>query len=144
QVPGGADHAANLRRIAQHHGVANATQPKATHRCAVLRDLAVHALHQRDLDRLFFGHLGRPHEPVAALGRISSTRLPRLAAISSGDWMLMSAFIVARTTLIGLREPWLFASTLRTPAHSSTARMLPPAIRPVPSAAGCMETRVAP
>ena len=48
-----------------------------------------------------FGHgSSLPGQP-----RISSTRLPRFAAMSSGDCALVNAFIVARTTLIGLREP---------------------------------------
>ena len=40
-----------------------------------------------------------------ALPRMSSTLLPRLAAMSSGERTLASALTVARTTLIGLREP---------------------------------------
>ena len=41
-------------------------------------------------------------------------------------------------------EPWHLASTLVTPTTSHTARIGPPAITPVPSAAGCMNTFVAP
>ena len=51
---------------------------------------------------------------------------------------------MARTRLIGLREPTAFASTFLTPTASSTARIAPPAITPVPSEAGCMKTRAAP
>jgi len=36
---------------------------------------------------------------------ISSRLLPRFAAISSGERIFASAFMVARTTLIGLRDP---------------------------------------
>ena len=46
--------------------------------------------------------------------------------------------MVARTRLIGLREPTALASTFFTPTTSNTARIAPPAITPVPSEAGCM------
>ena len=45
---------------------------------------------------------------------------------------------------MGLREPTALASTSLTPTASSTARIAPPAITPVPSDAGCMNTRAAP
>src|SRR3546814_17349706 len=75
---------------------------------------------------------------------MSSTVLPRLAAISEGLFILVSASIVARTRLIGLREPSALASTFCTPATSNTARIAPPAITPVPSEAGRMQTLAAP
>src|SRR6058998_2064165 len=46
--------------------------------------------------------------------------------------------------LWGLVEPRLFVRMSRTPAHSSTARTGPPAITPVPVAAGFSSTRPAP
>lgn len=52
--------------------------------------------------------------------------------------------MVARTTLIGLRDPTHLDSTSLTPTTSNTARMAPPAMIPVPSEAGCMKTRAAP
>src|SRR2546422_630431 len=52
--------------------------------------------------------------------------------------------MVARTMLCGLVEPRLFVRISRTPAHSSTARTGPPAITPVPVAAGFKSTRPAP
>ena len=62
------------------------------------------ASHQRHFDAVrdalrggAFCHVGQPV--------ISATLLPRLAAMRSGDGMTVSAFMVARTTLIGLREP---------------------------------------
>ena len=76
---------------------------------------------------------------------ISSTVLPRLAAISAGRVAVASsALSVARTTLYGLVEPWHLASMLVTPITSNTARIGPPAMMPVPSEAGCMNTLVAP
>src|SRR5690606_27880657 len=75
---------------------------------------------------------------------MSSTFLPRLAAMADGECMPARPLTVARTRLIGLREPTALASTSFTPTASSTARMAPPAITPVPSDAGCMKTRAAP
>src|ERR1019366_209902 len=49
--------------------------------------------------------IGRRIGAHEALPRMSSRLLPRLAAISSGERTLASALTVARTTLIGLREP---------------------------------------
>src|SRR5437899_5331564 len=46
--------------------------------------------------------------------------------------------------LCGLVEPRLFVRMSRIPAHSSTARTGPPAITPVPDAAGLSSTRPAP
>ena len=51
---------------------------------------------------------------------------------------------MAWTTLIALEVPSDFASTSVMPAHSSTARTAPPAITPVPGAAGLSTTRPAP
>src|SRR6266550_4683840 len=51
---------------------------------------------------------------------------------------------VARTMLCGFVEPRLLVRMSRTPAHSSTARTGPPAITPVPDAAGLSSTRPAP
>ena len=52
--------------------------------------------------------------------------------------------MVARTALIGLLLPSDLVSTSLTPAASSTARTPPPAITPVPGAAGFNSTRDAP
>jgi hypothetical protein len=53
-----------------------------------------------------------------------------------GSRSIASALKVAFTTLCGLADPKDFARTSVTPALSRTARMLPPAITPVPWAAG--------
>src|SRR5512147_2840634 len=94
------------------------------------------ALHQRHPDLLRIGHR---HASVSC-----STVMPRLAAISAGVLIDSSALIVARTMLYGFVEPWHLASTLVTPTTSHTARIGPPAMTPVPSDAGCMNTLVAP
>ena len=67
-----------------------------------------------------------------------------MAASSAGDRAPRKPLIVARTTLIGLREPKDLASTSRTPRTSKIARMGPPAIMPVPLDAGCIYTFEAP
>ena len=94
----------DVRRVAAGFGdddrLVHATQAEATRRCAVPRELAEGTLHERDLDGLLRFVLRHVGQPV-----ISATVLPRLAAMRSGAGMLVSAFIVARTTLIGLREP---------------------------------------
>lgn len=48
--------------------------------------------------------------------------------------------MVALTTLCGLDEPRLFDRTSWMPADSTTARMAPPAMTPVPGAAGFSST----
>src|ERR1019366_2175864 len=81
---------------------------------------------------------------VMSYPKISSTFLPRLAAISDGEFIAFRPFSVARTTLYGLLEPIHLANTSRTPTASNTARIAPPAIMPVPSEAGCIRTLAAP
>src|ERR671935_2545006 len=55
-----------------------------------------------------------------------------------------SARIVAIPTLIGFERPSDFVSTSRIPADSTTARMEPPAMTPVPADAGRRSTFAAP
>src|SRR5688572_15062041 len=104
-MPGGIDHSAYRRRVFHYHAMTNAAQSKTTHRSNDVLQMAGSALHLRQFD--LTAHVLAPI--------ICSSVLPRLAAISSGARMLDRASMVARTTLIGLREPWLLASTLRTP-----------------------------
>src|SRR5207249_3849723 len=75
---------------------------------------------------------------------MASTSTPR--SLATRRWVVRccNASIVARTMLCGLVEPRLFVRISRTPAHSSTARTGPPAITPVPVAAGLRRTRPAP
>ena len=65
------------------------------------RRAAESALQQSHADRFafVFRHVSIPQP------KSSSRLLPRLAAICAGERIAESAFIVARTTLIGLREP---------------------------------------
>src|ERR1700685_1182171 len=94
---GGLRHATVLGRVGHGHALVAPTQPKAAHRLRDVRELSVHAPQERDLQLFVACHRRYP---------VTSSRLlPRLAAISSGERTRLSAAIVARTTLIGLRDP---------------------------------------
>src|SRR6266568_178533 len=95
------------------------------------------------LDELHFdgSHLVLSYAPESVM---SATCLPRSRAASSTERSRLSPATVALSTLCGLREPWHFVSTLRTPAASRTARTAPPAMTPVPSPAGFRSTRPEP
>src|SRR6185295_15371433 len=124
------DHAAHGRRVDQLDHVVDALEAEAAHRVALGVMNAVDALQQPHLDLLHCV--------------ISSTVLPRRAAISAGVLMFFKPSSVARTTLYGLVEPKHLASTLVTPITSNTARIGPPAMMPVPSIAGCIRTLAEP
>src|SRR5690606_6204152 len=93
-----ADHPAVLGRVRDDYGLVAAPQAEAREAFRVPRRPAEPALQQRHLDPLLLGH----DSPQAT---ISSSDLPRFAAITCGERIFVNAFIVARTTLIGLREP---------------------------------------
>src|SRR3954447_4478490 len=76
----------------------------------------------------------------SAAGATCSTVSPRRAATASGCSSMRSASTVAWTMLIWLDEPSDLLSTSWMPAHSRTARTGPPAITPVPGAAGRRST----
>src|SRR6185436_16679051 len=105
-------------------------RPRTVATCAVLQPLVL----RTSFTLIFFAAMDYSWE------RISSTFLPRLAAISAGLFIACSPCSVARTTLYGLVEPKHLASTLVTPITSNTARIGPPAMMPVPSCAGCIST----
>ena len=69
---------------------------------------------------------------------------PALPRDLAPDTRRVSPSIVARTMLCGLVEPRLLVRMSVMPAHSSTARTGPPAMTPVPVAAGLSSTRPAP
>src|SRR5438477_13120145 len=73
-----------------------------------------------------------------------STVTTRNRAIWSFVLNLPSALSVARTRFMGFVEPRLLVSTSCTPADSSTARTVFPAMTPVPGSAGISTTRAAP
>ncbi len=95
-MPRSPDHAANFWRVSDRHHLMPLAQTKSAHRLSDVGFLTVNALGERDM-KFFVSH---DVQPV-----MSSTRLPRLAAISSGERSEASALTVARTTLMGLREP---------------------------------------
>src|SRR4051794_12734668 len=76
----------------------------------------------------------------SAAGATCSTVSPRCAATASGSLSILRAVTVAPTMLRALDEPSDLLSTSCTPAHSRTARTGPPAITPVPGAAGLSST----
>src|SRR5579883_1836256 len=76
--------------------------------------------------------------------KISPAVLPRIAATCSAVLSDLSASTVAYTTLIGLLVPSDLVRMSWMPASSKTARIAPPAITPVPGAAGLSSTRAAP
>ena len=78
------------------------------------------------------------------LGTNSSAARPRRLATSSGRCSDRSPAIVARATLMWLAEPSDLHSTSWMPASSRMIRAAPPAITPVPAAAGFISTRPAP
>src|SRR5579859_6578065 len=82
----------------------------------------------------FLSHYALPRSTQN--GWTSELSLPRIRARSSLFFSSLRAFRVARATLSMLLLPWLLLRMSRTPAASSTARTLPPAITPVPGEAG--------
>src|SRR5699024_7691083 len=147
QVGDGADHAADLRAVFLHHGVTDALEAEAAQGGSL-------GLAAADLGS-GLGHLDLHQAPTlsaraaarpsacarrSGAGATSSTERPRRAATASGSSSCLSASTVARTMLIWFVEPSDLESTSCTPAHSRTARTGPPAITPVPGAAGRSRT----
>src|SRR5690348_11934720 len=138
-VPDRLEHATDLGTVLLDDDVADALEPKraegvplvllAADRRPLLLDLeACH--HWLTSARAF----------SSAAGATSSTGRPRRAATASGSSSERSASTVACTMLIWFDEPSDLLSTSWMPAHSSTARTGPPAITPVPGAAGRRST----
>src|SRR3954468_22017521 len=141
QVANGVDHAAELREVLLHHGVVDPLQAERPERVPVVLLRADLRAGLRDLQT---GHVSQLPTPARArrraAGATSSSGSPRRAATSSGRTSPFRAATVAWTMLIGLSEPSDLLSTSWTPAHSSTARTGPPAMTPVPGAAGLSRT----
>src|SRR5688572_17712343 len=97
------DHAAILGRVFDLDGLVPITQAETLRALRMPRRTAETAPKERQPDVLAaafsLSHVSNPQP------KISSTVLPRFAAICAGERIAASAFIVARTTLIGLREP---------------------------------------
>src|SRR5690606_5506903 len=73
-----------------------------------------------------------------------SSEIPRWLATVCALRICKRASKVAFTTLCGLEDPCDFDNTSCTPTASNTARTAPPAITPVPGAAGIRLTRAPP
>src|SRR5918995_781762 len=145
------DHPADLRAIGQRVGLADATEAERPERAPVLGLGADPRAHLGDGD---VGHhtcsgssrarsLSR-YAWISAPGNSSSGDRPLSLATSSGRRSALSPAMVARATLMWLDEPSDLHSTSRMPASSRMARAAPPAMTPVPGAAGFMNTRPAP
>src|SRR4051812_20271545 len=135
EVRHGGQHPADLGTVLLDDDVADALQPQRTERLALILLPADAGL---DL-----AHLEAAHHSVtsarafsSAAGATCSTVSPRWVATSSGVLSILRAVTVAPTMLIAFDEPSDLLSTSWMPAHSSTARTGPPAITPVPGAAG--------
>src|SRR5690349_12063092 len=147
EVTDGLDHAADLRAVLLDHDVADPLQAERAQGLALVRLAADGRLvlldlelrHQADTSwETPSGTLSRAFSSAA--GATSSTGRPRRAATDSGCSSIRSASTVACTMLIWFDEPSDLLSTSWMPAHSSTARTGPPAITPVPGAAGRSST----
>src|SRR3569623_572890 len=120
-------HLQHERRLADHaeifRGCRNGDRRMGLTKTQTADTILVHLqLTEGAADQGALALLGLRHGRISQ-PRISSTVLPRLAAISDGIFMFLKASIVARTTLIALREPNDLASTFCTPAASNTARI---------------------
>src|SRR5690625_1613017 len=133
------DHAPDLGAVLTYDLVADALETERTQGLSLV--LVASA------DRTHLAYLDRCHQEDTsarafsnAPGATSSIGRPRRAATDSGDSSDRSASTVACTMLIALADPSDLVSTSCTPADSNTARTGPPAITPVPGAAGRSST----
>lgn len=111
-----ADHSPYCRGVLQFHNVANPAQPQTCQAGFVVGKNSVRALdllhfyslgsHDSNLENDFYldalPNQGRTRRRQPA---ISSSDLPRLAAISCGERMFFKPLKVARTTLTGFVDP---------------------------------------
>src|SRR5690349_21781586 len=140
QVTDGVDHPPDLGAVLLDDHVADPLQAERAQRVALVLLAADRGLGLLDLE-------GSSHQDVtsaralsSAAGATSSTGRPRRAATASGSSRPLRASTVACTMLIWFDEPSDLLSTSWMPAHSSTARTGPPAMTPVPGAAGRSST----
>src|SRR3954466_9979928 len=143
QVTDGVDHASDLRAVLLDDHVADPLETERAQGLALVGLAADRGLHLLDLELCHQADTSRevPAGTSAralsrAAGATSSTGRPRRAATASGVSRLRNASTVACTTLMELDEPSDLLRMSWIPAHSSTARAEPPAITPVPGAAG--------
>src|SRR5438445_1397811 len=159
------DHAAKRRRVGVLDRLVQAPQPQRGDGRLLVALVADGALAVGDSERVRPGRCrapggGRAHAgtgsavgdaapvPIICSARrrptMSSGRLPRSPATSCRERRLASAETVARTTLIGLLVPSDLVRMSWMPAASTTARIAPPEMTPVPGTAGLSSTLAAP
>ena len=151
-------HASDLGAIGKGVRLADAAEAEGAERAALLGLRADGRAGLGDGDRAslapsrdLFRHVGL-RAALALAGRrracpwarSSSASRPRRRATSSGRLSDLRPLIVARATLMWFELPSDLQSTSCTPASSRMARAAPPAITPVPGAAGFSSTRPAP
>src|SRR5215210_617607 len=147
QVAHGLDHAPDLGTVLLDDHVADPLEPQAAQRLALVGLAADGGPLLLDLELR--------HQPATscetpsgtsaralsrAAGATASTGSPRREATVSGCSSIFRASTVAWTMLIWFDEPSDLLSTSWMPAHSRTARTGPPAMTPVPGAAGRSST----
>src|SRR5262249_16153953 len=150
------EHAADLGPVGKVVRRADPPQPERAQRAAVLGLGADLRPDERDSQRVCLRHDYATSViscfPARSRSRYasgmpfvepSSADLPRSFATSSGRRSACRPCIVARATLIAFADPSDFASTSWMPADSRIWRAAPPAITPVPGAAGFSITRAA-
>src|SRR6476661_6337539 len=143
QVTDGVDHAPDLRAVLLDDHVTDALETERTQGlalvgldadgAALLLDLQL--CHQADTSWETPAGISWRARSRAA-GATCSTGRPRRAATVSGCSSMRSASTVAWTMLIWLDDPSDLLRMSWMPAHSRTARTGPPAMTPVPGAAG--------
>src|SRR5690606_34531782 len=148
------DHAADLGTVLTHDALADPAQAERAQGLALVVLAADGGLGLRDLQLCHHAPtfpasacfssraLASPSARLRSMtaGATRSTGRPRRAATDSGSSSLRSASTVACTMLIAFSEPSDLVSTSWIPAQSRTARTGPPAMTPVPGAAGRRKT----
>src|SRR5690606_19842033 len=153
-MPDPVEHAAHGGGVGVLHGLSNPAQTEGLDSGPRLRLLADERTLEGDLQRLV--RHAQPSPPAArsdSVDRYAASRpggitssgcLPRKRATSSGRRCFFRASTVAWATLRWVGEPSDLARASRMPAASRIWRTAPPAMTPVPGAAGRIRTREAP
>src|SRR6478736_923451 len=135
QVRHGREHAADLRSVLLDDDVADALEPERAERVALVLVASDRGSDLLDLQPAHHSGTSARARSSAA-GATCSTVRPRRAATVSGSTSIRRAATVAPTMLCTLLEPSDLLRTSWMPALSSTARTGPPAMTPIPGAAG--------
>src|SRR5207247_7999981 len=156
QVPDLGDHAPDLRTIVLHHAVPDALQTERSHGglllagtvddAAALGHLELHDSPPIWSSACLARRLASAASTASSIGRGATwwTSRPLSLATSSGRRRPRRPATAACTMLIGLPEPRDLERMSLIPAASTTARTGPPAMTPVPGAAGFSSTTPAP